>query len=370
MKNEGVSAEKIRVLVVDDSAFMRVLISDMLSSDDEIEVVGVARDGEEAVKKALSLHPDVITMDVDMPKMDGITAVERIMEKEPIPVVMLSGYTKRNAKITIKALERGAFDFVAKPSGELSLDIDKVRSEIITKIKNAFLVRDNISLFIERRRRRLRHAGADISVSTGMSERPAVRTENEISEKVVVIGASTGGPSAISEVISHIPADIHAGILIVQHMPAGFTKSFAERLNEIAEINVKEGTYDDVIRDGCAIVAPGGYHMVVKDRGKVGLSKRPPVNAVRPSVDVTMISASAVYGAKTIGVVLTGMGRDGADGVRKVKERGGMTIACDESTSLIFGMPKAAIETGCVDEILPLHAIGRAIVRAVERVGS
>jgi len=339
----------IRVLVVDDSAFMRILISDMLNSEPGIEVVGVAKDGFEAIEKTKSLSPDVITMDVEMPRMNGLEALKRIMEEKFTPVVMLSGITAKNADITVEALANGAFDFVLKPSGTLSLDIDKVREELIAKIKSAYSAYYYDKVFWEPH---------EYVAEPGMAE-PGRR-----SRKVVVIGASTGGPKSLVAIFSALPP-IPAGILVVQHMPPHFTRSLAGRLDKHSELQVREAVEGDEIRDGKALVAPGDFHMTVNNDGRIHLNRGPRVNAIRPSVDVTMKSVAMTYGCDSLGVLLTGMGKDGAEGMKAIKEHGGKTIACDERTSIIFGMPREAIKLGCVDRILPLDEIAAAITEEV-----
>jgi len=356
------SEEKIKVLVVDDSAFMRVVISDMLNASPGIEVVGVARNGIEGVEKAKTLSPDVITMDVEMPKMNGIEAVRRIMIEKPTPIVMLSGITEKGAGATLEALANGAFDFVTKPSGTLSLDIDKVKEEIIAKIKSAYAYAGKIRTGTAHGMKRLQ--GARKEAHYYAHTRSAGSESGRISKKVVVIGSSTGGPKALDEIFSALHDGIPAGILVVQHMPPYFTKSLAERLDKHSPVHVREGREGDVIADGSALVAPGDYHMLVNN-GKIHLNKEPPVNAVRPSVDVTMLSTARTYGSNTVGVILTGMGKDGAYGMKAIKEMGGKTIACDEETSIIFGMPKEAIKLGCVDKILPLEKIADEIMKSL-----
>ncbi len=334
-------AMAIRVLVVDDSAFMRKMITQILNSCDDIEVIGTARDGEDAIKKVEELKPDVVTLDVEMPKVDGLTALAYIMNKFPLPVVMLSALTGEGTKATVKALSYGAVDYIQKPSGTISLDIDKIKDEIINKVKLA--------------------ATAKVR-KLELRERPKPRIDFYLeNEKVVVIGASTGGPQALVEVLSSLPRNIPASILLVQHMPKQFTKSFAERLNSLSEIEVKEAENEDEIIEGRALLAPGDYHMLVNS-SKVILDDGPKINSVRPAVDPTMISAAQSYGKNVVGVILTGMGNDGAYGIKIIKEKGGVTIAQDESTSVVFGMPKAAIATGCIDKVLPLHEIANEII--------
>lgn len=354
--------KKIKVLVVDDSAFMRVLVSDMLNASHEIGVVGVAKDGREGVEQTKALSPDVITMDVEMPKMNGIEAVKHIMAEKPTPVVMLSALTKKNADVTLEALDNGAFDFVTKPSGSLSLDIDRVRGELISKIKGAYAYGGKISTGMRRLQGVKKHKAParDYSIYTR-----APADKGRISKKVVVIGSSTGGPKSLDEIFSALPDGIPAGMLVVQHMPPYFTKSLAERLDRNSPVHVREGEEGDMITNGSALVVPGDYHMTVNSGG-VHLNKEAPVNAIRPSVDVTMQSVAKTYGSNTIGVLLTGMGKDGAEGMKTIKDWGGKTIVSDENTSIIFGMPREAIKLGCVDKIVPLYEIADEIIRALE----
>lgn len=353
----------IRVLVVDDSAFTRKIISDMLNSDPEITVVDVARNGAIGVEKARSLKPDVITLDVEMPVMDGLQALEIIMKEIPTPVVMLSALTQEGAATTLQALEIGAVDFVPKPSGSIVLSVDEICDILIEKVKLAAKARVQpwkVALGIER-------SPAD-SVKLKMTPKMSSRMA-EHSDAVVIIGASTGGPSALSRVLPSLPADISAGILVVQHMPPGFTKSLAVRLNDACRIEVKEAEEGDEIQHGKALVAPGGHHMLVKANGKVRLSNAPPRNGVRPAIDNTMESAVDIYGNKLVGVVLTGMGRDGAQGMAAIKAFGGKTIAEHESTCVIYGMPRAVIEKGLADMIVPIDEVGDAIIRSVDEIG-
>lgn len=332
----------IKVLVVDDSAFMRKAISKILSSDPEIEVVGTARDGADALEKVAELSPDVITLDVEMPKMDGLTTLAHIMHEKPIPVVMLSALTGEGTKATVRAMSLGAVDFIQKPSGTISLDIEKIRDEIIKKVKAASRARVKKLKF------------KPIKKTYFFRKR----------ERVVVIGSSTGGPQALTLLLSALPEDIPASFLVVQHMPKEFTKSFAERLDSVSKLEVKEAEDGDKIKRGRALIAPGDRHMLVKN-SEVILDDGPKINAVRPAADPTMISAAHMYGDKVIGVILTGMGSDGAHGIRVIKENGGYTIAQDESTCVVFGMPKAAIATGCVDTVLPIEEIPKQLVEVM-----
>jgi two-component system chemotaxis response regulator CheB len=320
---------------------MRKIIADILSSDPELEVVGTAFDGVDALSKVATLHPDVMTLDVAMPRMDGLSTLKSIMEQNPIPIVMVSSATREGAETTLKALEFGAIDYVTKPSGEISLNMSGVKNDLITKIKNA----RNVKI--------IKHEQ--------MIYEPIQHTQ-QFKSKVILMGASTGGTQAIEGILTKLPEDTPP-ILMVQHMPAGFTKSFAERLRRLCKFEVKEAEEGDNIVARRALLAPGGYHMTVGHDERVHLNTEPAMHGVRPAVDPMMETAAKVYQSRTIGVILTGMGRDGALGMKTVKNFGGTTIAQDESTSTIFGMPKAAIEEGCVDETLPISEIPKEIVR-------
>ena len=338
--------KKIKVLVVDDSAFMRKMLREILSSDPDIEVIGVARNGKEAIEKVNLLSPDVITMDVEMPVMTGIQAVEKIMKQKPTPIIMVSAYTVENASITFEALDRGALDFVTKPGGPISIRLKDVKEKIIEKVKAVSHVNVKALRPPLKRRERLEALPGDM-------------------EKLVVIASSTGGPKALSYIIPRLPGDLRAGILVVQHMPEGFTRPFAERLDKLSKLTVKEAGEGEKITSSVAYIAPSGYHMKIGEEWIIHLTKDAPMHGVRPAADITMLSAASVSGKSTIGVVLTGMGKDGSMGVREIKARGGMVIAQDKKTSVIFGMPKAAINTGCVDEVLPLEDIPEGIVNMV-----
>jgi len=334
----------IRLLIVDDSLLMQRVLSDLLQADKQIEVVGTARDGEEALIKVANLHPDVVTMDIEMPKMNGLTAVRRIMDANPTPVVMVSSLTQREAMITLKALEFGAVDYVPKPSGQISLNMESVREELITKVKTA--------------------ASANIASNKASTDPEEENPPSEFhGDHIISIAASTGGPPAGTKVLTSLPAD-SPPMLITQHMPKGVTKLFAAGLNERCRFTVKEAQEGDRIQERLALVAPGGFHMVVTREQKIHLTTDPPVNYVRPAADVMMFSMAEIYGAKNVGVVLTGMGSDGAKGIKAIKEHGGYTIAQDQATSVVYGMPQVAYQTGCVDKVAPLDRIPRAIINA------
>ena len=341
-------AKTIRVLIADDSAVMRKLLKDILESEPDIKVVATAKNGAEAVELVSEIKIDVITMDIEMPKMDGLTALQHIMDKKPTPIIMLSALDKRNADIVIKSLDHGAVDFISKTSGNLSLDIEKIGRNIIDKVKIA------------------------VDVDVKKISRPKIvkpllytRKKTHGKNKIIAIGASTGGPKALIEVLSLLPRDIPAGIIITQHMPEGFTKSFAERLNWQSSVEVKEAEDGDLILPGLALVAPGNYHMEVVG-GKIALNKNPKVNSIRPSADVMMSSVAKIHGKNVIGVLLTGMGSDGAIGMKNIKDNGGKTIAQDKDSCVVFGMPKEAIALDAVDRIAPLSRIASEIVDCLE----
>lgn len=347
---------KVQVLVVDDSALMRKLISDLLESDPRIEVMDTARDGHEAVEKVANLHPDVVTMDIEMPRMSGLEALGHIMSQNPTPVVMLTGLT--DPRMTIEALEKGAVDFVVKPSGTISVDIYKIRQELIEKVKLATLM--NLRKIAPRIEPVPRPPAPQFWGERGKApSRPS-------GGRAVVVGASAGGPRALGYLLGRLPARLPAPVLVVQHMPSGFTHSFAERLNQRSPLVVKEAKEGDVVLPGQAYVAPGGHHMLVEKRSGrkiIRLDQSPRVKGLRPSADVTMRSVAEGYGTGSIGVILTGMGSDGTEGLKAIKERGGIAIAQDKATSVIYGMPRAAVKSGCVDKVLPLDEIPEEIVR-------
>ncbi len=351
------AGKRIRVLVVDDSAFMRRVLRDILESDPEITVCCEARDGVEAIEKVKTERPDVVTLDIEMPRMNGLDALKFIMNKYPRPVIMVSALTQEGADATIKALEYGAVDFIPKPSSSISINMREMKDEIIAKVKEAAKIPPRFLQF--KRRRILRE------------QLHKVRKRTEAARRAVAIAASTGGPQSLLKVFEKLPGELDAGILLVQHMPPGFTKSFAMRLDRISKLNVKEAEDGEVVCKNWAYVAPGDYHMEVVSRGgkpTIKLYKGPKIHGVRPAADPMMKSVAAFFGRKTVGVVMTGMGRDGAEGLAEIKKRGGITIAQDKETSIIFGMPKAAIELGVVDYIVPLDKIADTIVMALRKI--
>lgn len=353
--NPGV--KQIRVLVVDDSAFMRKILSDLLQADPGIVVVGTARDGQDGVEKSIALQPDVITLDIEMPKLDGYGALREIMARRPTPVVMVSSLTREGAEATVRALALGAVDFVAKPSGSISLNMHVAREELISKVRAA--------------------AGATPRYRRVLGDLPPLRRESKVQRPVladtpgllprrlVVIGCSTGGPGALHQIIPRLPGDLPAAVLVVQHMPPGFTRSLAGRLDEISAIPVREAQEGDRVTTGHVLVAPGGFHMLVGSDGLIRLNQDPPMHGVRPAVDKTLESVTPLWTHHLVGVILTGMGYDGAKGMVGLKKSGGRTIAEDASTCVVYGMPKVVAEMGAADQVLPVHEIADAIVRLV-----
>jgi two-component system chemotaxis response regulator CheB len=337
-------SRKIRVLVVDDSAFVRKAVGRMLATADDIEVVGYARDGEEGLSLARELEPDVVTLDVRMPKLGGLETLERLMAEQPLPVLLMSTLTQEGAEVTLRGLELGAMDFVDKSSVQ-PMSMLSLAEELVGKIRAL--------------------GGARVRA------RPSARPTGPAGRRgaqCVLIGASTGGPTALQRVVSGLPAAFAAAVVIVQHIPRGFTRSLAERLDARSAIPVREAHDGDAVEPGRVLVAPAGIHTrILRAPGgaSIALDEEPTDALHRPSVDVLMTSAAEVYGARALGVVLTGMGADGTEGLRAIRGRGGLTLAESEETCVIFGMPKAAIEAGVVDRAVPLDRIAGEILAAV-----
>ncbi len=341
-------SEKIKVLVVDDTSLFRKAISTILSSDPDIEVVGAAPNGKIALMKIPQLNPDVITMDIEMPEMDGITALKEVKKLYPdIKVIMLSIHTEKGAEQTIDALTLGATDFVTKPRGEGSVqaNIEKVRTELIERIKGC---------------KGLKPGGQKLEVETKKSFK--VKSKPMVMHRdMLAIGSSTGGPNALAEVIPKIPANFKAAILIVQHMPPVFTSKLADHLNAVSKIEVREAKSGDVIKPGVALIAPGGFHMEVKsslsDGFVVGLNQDAPENHCRPSVDVLFRSVAKYYKSKAIGVVLTGMGQDGFEGVKVMKKEGAPIITQNKASCVVWGMPRFIVEAGLEDSDVDIKKV-------------
>lgn len=376
---------KSKLLVVDDSAFMRKLISDFFVGNSKVEVVGTARNGKDAIKKIQTLRPTVVTMDIEMPEMNGLDALKEIMTICPVPVVMLSSTTQRGAENALSAIEFGAVDFVAKPSGTISLDLHKIQTELVHKVEQASLVpisklkkpsgskrQQEPALNASTIRRESLNEGKiapPVNISPTRVELSRSRVEwNKIGRKIVLIGTSTGGPRALQEVITKIPKTIQAPILIVQHMPAGFTKSLATRLDQLSEITVKEAEQGDILQNGVAYIAPGGYHLKLR---KVGTSfgivldnNEPPRSGHRPSVDVMFEDVSQWKDFDKVAVIMTGMGQDGSNGLKVLKSTGNViAIAESAETCIVYGMPKAAVETQLIDEVADVDDIAQTIMK-------
>ncbi len=349
-------ARNIGVLVVDDSAFMRKALTDILESDNDIKVIATAKDGLEALDKVRSFSPDVITLDVEMPAMDGLTCLKELQKITDVPVIMLSGVTKHGAKATIETLEAGAIDFITKPTGLFDITGEAKKKEIIEKIRMAKQISKKKG-------------------NTAKEEiiRPILSTDHEIRRNtelkaLIAIGTSTGGPKALQEVIPFIPGDIPAAVVIVQHMPPGFTKSLADRLNTISDLFVKEAEDNEEIIPGYAYVAPGDYHLEIhrtpKNKLKIKLTQEPAIGGLRPAVNVMMNSIAATRFSNVIGVIMTGMGSDGSDGIVNIKNSNkGVIISQDEKSCVVYGMPKSAVKTGVVDAVVPLKEIAEVIVK-------
>lgn len=354
-----------KVLVVDDSAFMRKLISEFLSEHPQLEVVAFGRNGRDAVQKALELKPDVITLDIEMPEMGGLEALKIIMEKQPCPVVMLSSLTKEGSETTLKAIERGAVDFIAKPSGTISLDLHKIKDVLVEKVFAA--------------------AKANISMKPALAEKPTAiqppvsvtkpasmatgQTRYRKMDKLVLIATSTGGPRALQHVITKLPASLPAPVIVVQHMPPGFTKSLAERLDSLSAIHVKEAEDGEIAKNSTVYIAPGGKHLRLIKTGTsiaISLDEMPPEGGHRPAANATFRSAADIPNVEKVVAIMTGMGSDGAEGLVKLKEKGTVkAIAEAKETCVVYGMPKAAVATHLIDDVVPVDEIAAVIVKHV-----
>jgi two-component system, chemotaxis family, protein-glutamate methylesterase/glutaminase len=342
----------IRVLVVDDSAFMRKVISRILEKDTSIKVIGTAEDGQQAIEKIAELKPDVVTLDVEMPRMNGIDALRHIMAHNPLPVIMLSGLTSEGAHITLDALNLGACDFIQKDLGAGTLGIFKIEEELIRKVKDVA-------------RKKVR--------STSQRSADPPRRQVTLSapgsphREILALGASTGGPPVLQQILMSLPKDFPVPIAIAQHMPKLFTTSFAERLNNLSQISVKEAENREPLRPGVALIAPGDTHMVLRRRGRevfvefVSDAKY----IYRPSVDLLMTGVAQAFGARSIAVILTGMGNDGLAGFREIRAKNGFIIAQDEETCVVYGMPRAVVEAHLADVVLPAQKIPEEIIRAL-----
>lgn len=345
---------KIRTLIVDDSALVRQIMADLLSKDDEIEVIGTAQDPYVAREKIKALNPDVITLDVEMPRMDGLTFLEKLMAGRPTPVIMVSSLTEAGCQTTLRALELGAVDFITKPKIDVRAGLEDLSEQLTTKVKAAAQAK------VAARKPSSANQTKATMLPTAMLK---------TTDTIIAIGSSTGGTEALKSVLEVLPPNTPP-IIMTQHMPEKFTKSFADRLNTQCRISVKEAEDGDSVLPGHALLAPGNYHMTLVRSGarySVRLNQEPPINRHRPSVDAMFDSVAKIAGANAVGVILTGMGNDGAKGMLAMKQAGAYTIAQDEASCVVFGMPKEAIKLGGVDKILSLTDIPTDVIRHVSR---
>jgi two-component system, chemotaxis family, protein-glutamate methylesterase/glutaminase len=355
------TAEKrTRVLIVDDSAFMRKVLEEMIRTDPRLEVVGQAKDGREAIAMAQTLQPDVLTMDINMPRMDGLEATQHIMTQNPRPILIVSSESREGAASTLRALDLGAIDFVTKPSSAIDLDMKTVRDELLNKLRMAAKVRV------------VRTAGKGESAGAADAKAPAAPIRDlgvgDAQHPLVMIAASTGGPATLMRLMPKFPKNFPAPVILVQHMPATFTSQLSLQLTEVSQIRVKEAENNEALHSGTFYVCPGSHHLRISLNGRIKLDDGERINGYRPNADVAFESAAAYAGANVIAVVLTGMGNDGAKGVQSVKAARGAVLAQDEATSVIFGMPAEAIRTGVVDQVVAIDEMYAAIEKHLEAI--
>ncbi len=359
----------VRVLVADDSGFMRTAIKRMIESDPQLQVMDVAKDGMEALEKIHTLHPDVVTLDIEMPRLNGLETLKQIMQTAPCQVIMISSLTQEGAETTFECLAEGAFDYIPKQLSYVSLDIVKIREDLVAKIKAAAG---------EKRRFRPAKAAAATPAVTEVHSRsgashaamaaPPSRLTAHVTPAVIAIGTSTGGPKALQEILPLLPDDLSVGVVIVQHMPVGFTGPFARRLDSMCKIKVREAQEDELISPATVLIGPAGWHLTVKRRGtspaSVHLSKLPADKLHIPSVDVMMLSVAEVFGGSAMGVILTGMGDDGKQGMAAIYKAGGLTVGQDEASCAVYGMPRSCAEQGSLRRVVPLMRVPDEILTA------
>lgn len=359
------TAKKFKVLIVDDSAFMRKVLETIFNADPQLQVVGHAKDGREAIALAESLKPDVITMDINMPHMDGLQATAHIMTTNPKPIVVVSSESKEGASSTLKALELGAIEFVGKPFGAIDLDMQSVKDDLLRKVRMAAKVRVVRTASMLASCVQNPNGNAKPAPASQLAPRPAASGLDQ-RFPVVVLAASTGGPATVMRLAPGFTRDFPGAVVLVQHMPAAFTTQYAAQLAEFTGIRVKEAEPNESLAPGTLLICPGGQHLRVSPSGRVQLdASTGRINGYLPNIDVAMESVAAFAGPLSIGVVLTGMGNDGAAGSKAIKSAGGLVLAQDEATSVIFGMPSEAIKTGAVDQTLSIDDIYAAIERRV-----
>ncbi len=355
--------QKIRALIVDDSAFMRKSIEIMLKSDDQIEVIATARDGKEGYELAKKLRPDIVTMDIEMPRMDGLTSLKKIMHDCPTAVIMISSLTSEGAESTLQAMELGAVDFIPKELSYINVNIINIRDDLIRKIKAIVKqrsLRDRLARLQQLSKRNTTTIAANVKTYKQLPH---------IGYKAVALGISTGGPMSLQKVVPRFLKKNLIPYFIVQHMPPKFTKSLAQRLDGLSEVEVKEAEHNEPVRNGVVYVAPGGFHMTVKKNGSSGavidISEQPTSTLHRPCVDVMIDSVVKVYGKHTMGIIMTGMGKDGLEGIRSLKELGGHCLAQDEESCVVYGMPKSIVDAGFADVIATLEDVAKVINEAL-----
>lgn len=361
----------VTVLVVDDSGFYRRRLVDILSEDPGIKVIGIAENGLEAIQQVIKLNPDVVTMDIEMPVMDGITAVRKIMDSHPVPILMFSMLTREGAQATLDALEAGAVDFLPKKFDEISLNRDEAKRLLRSRVRAI----SSRGRFLSSRTSK-KHAKSISPVSTTTRERPSPAPiakgskiiPNSRNCELIAIGTSTGGPIALQNILTKLPASFPFPIVLIQHMPSTFTPTFAERLNTLCKIQVKEATDNDMLKPGIALLAPGGKQMIIQKkagRASVRIVASRSDQTYRPSVDITFAAASNIFSGKVLAIILTGMGADGKDGARLLKEKGSLIWAQDEDSCVVYGMPGAVVNAGLADRIIPLAIIGNELAKIV-----
>ena len=353
--------KKIKVLVVDDSAFMRRVISQMVEANSDFEVIGTARDGREGVDMAMALKPDVITMDIEMPRMNGLEAIELIMSKQPIPIIVLSSLTSEGAEATFDALDRGAMDYIDKNLDRSALDIVKIQEQLQEKIRAVSKKRPRLL-----RPHLVVKPKADLHPADKAPEKKGFATQKIA---FVAIGASTGGPRAVQEVLSKLPEGLSTSFIVSVHMPGAFTGTFAERLDTISELSVKEAENGEKVEVGKVLVCPGGKQTRVRRKGVtnfyININTEPSDAIYKPSVDISMNSVAEAYPGRSLGVILTGMGSDGSKGMKAIKDRGGKTLVQNEETCVVYGMPKAVVDAGLADKVVSLELIAGEIVNMI-----
>jgi two-component system, chemotaxis family, protein-glutamate methylesterase/glutaminase len=360
MATNAAQEKKIRVLIVDDSAFMCRVLRDIINADPQLEVVGQGRDGRDAVAMSESLKPDVITMDINMPHIDGLQATELIMSQHPRPIVIVSSESRDGAASTLRALELGAIDFVPKPSSGIDLDMRSVGGDLTRKLKLAAKVR------VVRTATRSKINGPAAAAASPASH--SVSAQHGGRSPIIVVAASTGGPAAVTQLVSGLPKDLPAAVIVVLHMPGAFTSQFTAQLAEVSSLPVKEAAQNETPQAGTIYVCPGSSHLRVSSQGKIMLDQGARIDGYRPCADAAFESVASYARGLAVGVVLTGMGSDAAKGALAVKSKGGFVLAQDEATSMIFGMPAEAIKVGAVDEVLPLGELSAAVEKRVAKL--